>query len=307
VAGAAAVLLSFGAAQAAAPKQQTFAAPEEAVKALVEALKVNDTKALAAMLGPGSQDIVASGDPVTDRARRQEFVSLYEKKHRLEQAGADRAVLSVGPDDWPLPIPLVKQGAAWRFDTAAGRHEILARRIGRNELDTIQTCLAYVDAQREYARMGHDGAGGPEYAQQFASDKGRRNGLYWPSGQGEVQSPLGPLVAEAQKAGYRRGAGGGRPTPYHGYYYRILKAQGPHAPGGAYDYVVGGRMIGGFALVAYPARYASSGIMTFLVNQDGVVYQKDLGEDTEKIARAMQAFDPDDTWKEAKGPAAQAR
>ncbi len=303
----AAVLMAGSAAQAAAPKQQTFAAPEEAVKALVEALKVNDTKSLSAIAGPGSQDLVASGDPLADQARRQHFVRLYEQKNRLQQEGADKVVLHVGPDEWPFPIPLVKQGAAWRFDTAEGKQEILARRIGANELNAIQVCLAYVDAQREYVLKDRDRDGLLEYAQQFMSDPGKKNGLYWQAKAAEGPSPLGPLMAAAQKEGYRRGKPGGRPAPYYGYYYRILKAQGPHAPGGAYDYVVKGKMIGGFALVAYPARYGSSGITTFLVNQDGVVYQKDLGKNTEKLARAMKVFNPDETWKKVEGAAAQAK
>ena len=297
LAGAAASFLTFGAAQAAAPKQKTFAAPEEAVKALVEALKVKDTKALSALFGPGSQDLVASGDPVADASRRQQFVGLYEQKNRLEPVGTDKVVLYVGNDDWPLPIPLVKEGAAWRFDTAAGREELLARRIGANELNTIQACLAYVDAQREYVLKDRDRDGLLGYAQQFVSNPGKKNGLYWEAKAGEEPSPLGPPFGVAQEKGYRPGKPGGRPTPYFGYYYRILKAQGPHAPGGGYDYMVKGKMIGGFALVASPARYGSSGIMTFLVNHDGVVYQKDLGKNTERIAGAMKTFDPDDTWK----------
>ena len=307
LAGAAASFFTFGAAQAAAPKQKTFAAPEEAVKALVEALKGNDSKALSAIAGPGSQDLVASGDPVADQAGRQQFVGLYEQKNRLEPVGADRVVLYVGPDDWPLPIPLVKEGDAWRFDTAEGKEEILARRIGANELNAIQVCLAYVDAQREYATKDRDKDGLLEYAQKFVSNPGKKNGLYWEAKAGEDPSPLGPLVGAAQERGYPPGKQGGGPAPYFGYYYRILKAQGPHAPGGAYDYMVKRKMIGGFALVAYPARYGSSGIMTFLVNHDGGVYQKDLGKNTEKIAGAMKTFDPDDTWKKAEATATQAK
>jgi hypothetical protein len=307
LAGVAAVLLTCGGAQAAAPKQRTFAAPEEAVKALIEALKVNDTKALSALFGPGSKDLVASGDPAADQARRQQFVRLYEQKNRLEQAGPDKAVLYVGDDDWPLPIPLVKRGATWHFDLAEGKAEIIARRIGANELNAIQVCLAYADAQREYVLKDRDRDGLLEYAQKFISDPGKKNGLYWRAKAGEAPSPLGPLVAAAQERGYRRGKQGGRPVPYFGYYYRILKAQGPNAPGGAYDYVVNGKMIGGFALVAYPARYGVSGVMTFMVNQEGVVYQKDLGKDTPKIAQAMKAFDPDATWKKVEEPAAAAK
>ena len=196
--------------------------------------------------------------------------------------------------------PYRKDGQKWRFDTKAGKQEILARRIGRNELSTIQTCLVYVDAQHEYARKDRDKNGLLEYAQKFRSSPGKEDGLYWDTREGEEESPLGPLVAEAVKEGYGRKTGkqiAGQPTPYHGYYYRILKAQGKSAPGGAYDYVVNGKMIGGFALVAYPAQYGNSGIMTFIVNQDGAVYQKNLGKNTAKIAQAMESFDPDKTWK----------
>lgn len=285
-------------APAAGAKQKLFASPEEAVKALVEALKTGDTKALTAILGPEARPLITSGDTVADTQGRQRLVAEYEQAHKLEKAGDAKAILSIGKDDWPLPIPVVKAGDAWRFDTAAGQEEILNRRIGRNELSTIQFCLAYVDAQREYARLGRDGASGPEYAQKFLSDKGRRNGLYWKTLQvGEVPSPLGPLVANARAEGYGGKRVGGKPTPYHGYLFRILTAQGPDAPGGAYDYVVNGRMIGGFALVAYPAQYGGSGVMTFIVNHEGVVHQKDLGEDTAKVAQAMKTYNPDSTWK----------
>ncbi len=287
------------AAAAATAKQRSFASPEEAVKALVAAVKAGDLKALAAILGPEGRPLISSGDAVADKQARQRFVEAYEEANKLEKAGEAKVVLSVGNDDWPLPIPVVKEGAAWRFDTAAGKEEILNRRIGRNELSVVQVCEAYVDAQREYAPMGRDGAWEPEYAQQFASDPGRRNGLYWKATQeGEVPSPLGPFVANARAEGYRRKKGGG-PTPYYGYFYRILTAQGPAAPDGARDYLVNGRMIGGFALVAYPAQYGVSGVTTFIVNQDGIVYQKDLGWDTAKLAQAMKAYNPDATWKQA--------
>ena len=276
-------------------KQRTFASPEDAVKAMVEALKANDVKALEAIFGPGSKDLVTSGDPVADKAGRERFLQLYEEKNRLEQT-PDKAVLYVGNLDWPSPIPIVKKGDVWRFDAKEGTEEILARRIGKNELSAIQFCLAYVDAQREYALKDWDANGLQEYAQKFKSDPGKKNGLYWPAKEGEPESPLGSLAAAAQKQGYT--FKGSKPTPYLGYYYRILKGQGKDAPDGAYDYVVQGKMIGGFALVAYPAKYGSSGIMTFIVNQDGVVYQKNLGKDTEKAAQAMKLFDPDRTWKE---------
>jgi hypothetical protein len=269
---------------------------DSTVKAMVEALKSNDVNALEAIFGPGSQDLITSGDAIADQSGREQFLKLYGEKNRLEQT-ADTGVLSVGNGDWPAPIPIVKEDARWRFDTKEGKKEILARRIGRNELSVIQVCLAYVDAQREYALKDRDGDGLLVYAQKVLSDPGKKNGLYWEAKEGEEQSPLGSLVAVAQEEGYTGGRKpGGEPPPYHGYYYRILKTQGRSAKGGAYDYVVKGKMIGGFALVAYPAQYGSSGIMTFIVNHDGVVYQKDLGENTRKIAKAMKLFSPDKTW-----------
>jgi hypothetical protein len=287
-------LVVFGPAQAETAKQRTFASPEDAVKAMVEALKADDVKALEGIFGPGSKDLVSSGDPVEDKAARERFVNQYNEKNRLEKT-EDKAVLSIGNDDWPSPIPIVKKGGVWRFDTKAGREEMLARRIGKNEWSTIQFSLAYVDAQREYFRKDRDGDGILEYAQKFGSDKGKKNGLFWKVKEGEEQSPLGPLAAVAYKAGYRKK--GETPEPFFGYYYRILTGQGKSAVGGAYDYMVKGNMIGGFALVAYPAKYGSSGVMTFMVNHDGVVYQKDLGRNTEKAAQAMKVFDPDSTWK----------
>jgi hypothetical protein len=288
-------LMICGPSHAETAKQRTFASPEEAVKVLDETLKSKDVKALEAIFGPGSKDLVSSGDPVSDRAGYDRFNSLYAEKNRLQEESAEKVVLYLGNEDWPFPIPIVKQNALWQFDAREGRDEILARRIGKNELSTIQFCLAYVDAQREYALKDRDGDALLAYAQKFWSDPEKKNGLYWKVKEGEKPSPLGPLAAEADKQGYVRKDGA--PVPYHGYYFRILKAQGKNAPGGAYDYVVKGKMIGGFALVAYPAKYASSGIMTFMVNHDGVVYQKDLGGKTGAIAQAMKLFNPDSTWK----------
>jgi hypothetical protein len=234
---------------------------------------------------------------VASRQARERFVRAYEQSNLLEKPTETRAVLLLGQDKWPLPIPVVKEGNAWRFDTAAGKEEILNRRLGRNELNTVQVCLAYVDAQREYARVPREGDGLLKYAMKFRSDKGKKNGLYWRAREGAAPRPLGVLVATARAEGYSHKRSGGKPTPYHGYLYRILTAQGPDAPGGAYDYVVDGKMIGGFALVAYPARYGVSGVMTFTVNHQGVVYEKDLGPGTENSARAMQTYNPDGTWK----------
>jgi len=295
------VAMVFGGTPAAGTVQKTFASPEEAVQVMVTVLKADDAKALAEIFGPGGEEIAYSGDQVRDSAERERFISAYEQKNRLEEAGPDKMVLYVGDDDWPFPIPIVKVEEAWRFETSEGKEELLARRIGRNELSVIQVCLAIVDAQREYALKDRDGDGVLEYAQKFASEAGKKDGLYWEAEAGAEQSPLGPLVAEAQEEGYNTPQPAGKPIPYYGYYYRMLKAQGADAPGGAYDYVVKGSMLGGFALVAYPAEYESSGIMTFIVNHDGVVYQKDLGEETEKTALAMTLFNPDSTWKKVEG------
>ncbi len=277
-------------------KQRTFTSPGEAVKAVTDALVSEDQKALEAIFGPGSSDLLSSGDPVADQSGRERFLKLYGEKNRLEQTDG-KVVLSIGNEDWPFPIPLVPKDDLWRFDTEEGREEILARRIGRNELNAIQVCLAYVDAQREYAFKDRDADGYLQYAQKIRSDEGMKNGLYWEAKEGEEKSPLGPLFAAAQEKGYSVESSGDQPIPYYGYYYRILRGQGKDAPGGAYDYMVIGKMIGGFAMVAYPATYASSGIMTFIVNHEGVVYQKDLGQNTEKAALAMELFNPDSTWE----------
>jgi Protein of unknown function (DUF2950) len=281
---------------AAAVTQKRFASAEDGVQALIAAVKAGDVKAMLDVLGPAARPLITSGDPVADRHDRERLAHAYEESHSLVMSGETKAVLQVGTDDWPFPIPLVRDETGWRFDTPAGQEEILNRRIGRNELAVIEVCRAYVDAQREYYLRNPRGDALLQYAQQFASAEGERDGLYWAAEPGEEASPLGPLVANARGEGYQRGKGG-KPIPYHGYYYRILKAQGPDAPGGAYDYVVGGQMLGGFALVAYPASWGNSGVMTFMVNHDGVVYQKDLGPNTAAVARAMTQFNPDSTWK----------
>jgi hypothetical protein len=244
------------------------------------------------VLGRDAADIVESGDMVADTDTRQHFVAGYDEKHSVVMQGDRKAILTLGKDDFPFPIPLYHTKTGWEFDTAAGRIEILYRRIGRNELDAIQTCLAFVDAEDEYADKDR-GEGPGVYAQRIVSSPGKKDGLYWPS-DGD-QSPLGELAADAAAEGYK--VGSGEPQPYHGYYYRILKQQGPNVPGGELDYVVNGKMIGGFALVAYPAEYGNSGVMTFVVNHQGTVYEKDLGELTENIAKRMKSFNPDQTWK----------
>jgi hypothetical protein len=297
-----AVVLALGLAPpifgADAVKQKTFSSPEEGVKALMEATKKNDTKAMLTILGPEAKSIIQSGDQVSDRAAFERFVKSYEEANKLVKSGDTQAILEVGKDAWPFPIPLVKENAGWRFDTQEGKEEIINRRIGRNELDVIQVSLAFVDAEREYYQRDPDGDKLLQYAQKFISTKGKRDGLFWETKPGEQPSPLGPLVARARGEGYK--GAGGKPIPYHGYYYRLLMGQGKDAPGGAYDYVVRGKMMGGFGMVAYPAQYGSSGIMTFIVNHDGVVYQKDLGPKTASIAQSMTRFNPDKTWTAVK-------
>ncbi len=303
IAGVLVLILACGSAHAkSSHHQKSFSSPQDAVKAMAAAVKADDTKELLRIFGPGSKRIVLSGDPVEDKEGRQRFVKRYEEKHRLEEA-AGRATLYTGNDEWPFPIPILKAGNRWRFDAKSGREEILARRVGRNELNTIQVCLAYVDAQKEYAmEKGREGNGLLEYAQKFVSSPGAHDGLYWQAKKGEEQSPMGPLFAAAKERGYGDEPFGGESAPYHGYFYRILKSQDKDAPGGVRDYMVGDKMIGGFAMVAYPAKYGSSGVMTFMVNQDGVVYEKDLGRETREAALVMNAFDPDKTWTRVKEP-----
>jgi len=290
---AAALLLAISSASA----QQVFQTPEDAAVALANAIKSGAGKDLLKVLGRDAEDIMASGDEVADRESRERFVGAYDARHNVIIEG-EKAFLIVGTDDFPLPIPLTRQKAGWKFDTVAGRLEILYRRIGRNELDAIQTCLAYVDAQNEYAEKDRAGAGAGVYAQRIVSTSGNKDGLYWLSSDGDA-SPLGEFVARASAEGYKAGA---TRTPYHGYYYRILTQQGPNGPGGALDYGVKGKMIGGFALVAYPAEYGNSGVMTFLVNHSGTVYQKDLGDYTMTLVKRMMWFDPDQTWKKVSAP-----
>ena len=283
-----------------AVKQRTFATPDEAAKALVDAARAKKVQDLLAVVGPGSSSWLFSGDMVADANDWGRFVAAYDEKNRLEMRGESRAVLDVGNDDWPFPAPLVKRGSTWSFDANAGREEILNRRVGRNELDVMQTLLAIVDAEREYAATDADGNGFADYARKFRSSPGKKDGLFWPTTEGQPESPLGPLVAVAAKEGYaKQQANAEGRQAYHGYYYKILTAQGKDAPGGAYDYMVGNKLLGGFAVVAWPANYNASGVMTFLVNHEGVVYQKDLGPRSGAIASAMTRFNPDATWRKA--------
>ena len=289
---AVAALLVLGAVSTAGA-QQSYTPPDAAVSALASAAKSGDRKGILTILGPAAADIVSSGDEVADTATRERFIAAYDAKHQIAKDGDSKATMVIGADDFPFPIPLVRKGEAWQFDTAAGRLEILYRRIGRNELDAIQASLAYVDAQYEYADKDH-GAGVGVYAQRIVSQPGKKDGLYWPAAAGEEESPLGELVAAATAQGYR--VGGAR-APFHGYYYKVLTSQGPNAPGGELDYVVHGKMIGGFGLVAYPAEYGNSGVMTFVVNHNGTIWQKDLGAQTAQLAERMTSFNPDQTWK----------
>jgi hypothetical protein len=280
--------------QGCASSQTTFKSPDEAVNALVNAARAEDVGKLSKILGPDSESILASGDPVADREGRDRFVQAYDEKHQLTPAQDGSMTLTVASGDWPFPIPIIKEGNAWRFDTASGVEEVLNRRIGRNELETVQVCMAIADAQREYAANDPDGDGLPDYAKKLVSDPGTKNGLYWPTREGEEPSPLGPLAAAAADEGY--GAAKGQVNPFHGYYYRLLTAQGPSAKGGAMDYLVDDKLLGGFAVVACPAIYGNSGVMTFIVNHEGVVYERDLGPQTSAVARAMSVFDPDPSW-----------
>jgi hypothetical protein len=292
------LLIGITTAGFAAPPR-TFASPDAAAAALADAARADNAKALVAIFGSSGRNLVYSGDHVADEHGRAMFAAAYDALHKIESEGTTKAILVVGKDEWPFPIPLVRHGTAWHFDTKAGMQEILDRRVGRNELDAIQVCRAYIEAQRDYAGADRQHDGMREYAQHFMSSSGKQDGLYWPTASGEPESPIGPLVAEARAQGYGPQAKGEkphRPQPYHGYYYRILTRQGPHALGGAMSYVVQGHMIGGFALVAYPAKWGDSGIMTFIVNQDGVVYQKNLGLRTANLARQITEYDPDPSW-----------
>jgi Protein of unknown function (DUF2950) len=295
------ILLAQGCASS--PKPATpgvFASPQDAVQSLTDSLREHNTAQLLAVMGPGSEQIVASGDQVADRQRRERFLALYDQKHAIVNETPDEATLVVGDSQWPFPVPIVQRDGGWVFDVEAGKQEILNRRIGENELAAIQVCKAVADAQREYALRDVDGSDVPQYAQHFASDPGKRNGLYWLTMTDEEPSPLGVFAARAAAEGYARTGTGTAPTAYHGYCYRMLRGQGPHAPGGELDYVVDGKMTLGYAVVAYPAEYGNSGIMTFIMGSDGVVYQKDLGANTRELATEIKAYDPDPSWTKAR-------
>jgi hypothetical protein len=270
--------------------QRTFASAEEASNALFAATQSNDERAMLAIFGQDGKQVVSSGDEVQDQEMRANFVKKFQEMHRLVNEPDGTTSLIIGAENWPTPIPLVHKGNVWYFDTDAGTKEILFRRVGRNEITTIRVCQELVAAQKAYAAQNHN-----EYAQRFFSDAGQRNGLYWKAADGAPQSPIGPLIASAVAEGYEKISEGG-PTPFHGYYFHMLIAQGHHAPGGSKNYLVRGKMTGGFAFVAYPAEYRSSGVMTFIVGSNGVVYEKDLGRNTESIVKAMKKFDPDSSW-----------
>jgi hypothetical protein len=274
----------------------TFGSPEQAADALAEAWNSGSKRELLKIFGPAGEKLVSSGDPVAEKEARTRLASAYAEQHRIEVEAGRKAVIVMGKDEWSYPIPLIKQGEVWRFDVKAGAQQIIDRRIGRNELNAIKVCHAYVEAQREYAAIDRTGDGVREYARRVASTKGKHDGLYWTALKDEEESPLGPLAAAAEAQGYSAASAEGR-KPFHGYLYRILTRQGENAHGGAQDYVVEGHLAGGFALVAFPATYGDSGVMTFIINQHGIVFEKNLGANTAKIARRMKAYDPDPTWK----------
>jgi hypothetical protein len=278
---------------------RTFSSPEEAVKALVDAAKSNNLDAIIQIFGTANREWLLSGDEAEDAMKVQRFIAAYEQKSSIAMEGSDKAMLNVGDDDFPFPFPLVQKSGRWSFDAVAGKEELLNRWVGMDELNTIQALHAIVDAQREYAAMSRGQGQIAQYAQKFRSSPGKKDGLYWPAAAGEKESPLGPLVADAVRAGYRASSANTGPVPYHGYYFRILTGQGEHAAGGAYDYVAKGKMIGGFGVLAYPAKYGVSGVKTFMVSNDDVVYEADLGPGTQKGAEKIQKFDPGGGWQKA--------
>jgi len=275
---------------------RSFSSPGKAMTSLVTAVRANDMEEMLAILGPGSRELLFSGDDVEDSTGREKFLKAYDRMNTLQKVSADKVTLCIGKDNWPLPIPIVKADAIWVFDADQGKQEILNRRIGRNELHVMDVLDAYTDAQHEYASRDCGGGGVVEFAQKLISTQGKRDGLYWEVKEGEKDSPLGPLVARAAKEGYADMD----LSPFHGYYFKILKGQGKHAQGGAYDYVVKGKMLLGFALAAFPSEYGNSGVMTLIVNQEGIIYEKNLGENTTRTAEEMKIFNPDKTWEKVK-------
>ena len=280
-----------------APAQKTFDSPGAAVEAMIAAVTAHDKDALLQIFGPDSKPLISSGDPVADRNTADLILQGYQQMNRIVLDNPDTATLYIGAVNWPFPIPIVKADGMWHFDTAAGAKEVIYRRIGRNELSAIQVCDALVDAQREYFSQLHDGSAVHQYAAKFVSDSGKQNGLYWPPAEGQPESPVGPLVAMAVSENYTRNQNA--PTPFHGYIFKLLQEQGPAAAGGARKYIVKGNMTGGFAFLAYPVEYRNSGVMTFLVGKNGVVYQKDLGPDTGTVAPAITAYNPGKGWQKA--------
>jgi hypothetical protein len=277
--------------------QETFPSPREAVDALVAAVKKDDEAALLKVLGPNAKGVISSGDDAEDKSDRNQFVHKYRQMHRLVTEPDGTTTLYIGAENWPTPIPIVHKGDSWYFDTAAGKQEILYRRIGKNELAAIQVCRELVDAEKEYHAQSHDGEK-DQYAQKVYSDPGKHNGLYWQASSGEPASPIGPLVASAAKGGYGNAAEQEH-QPFQGYYFQILTAQGGKTHGRAESYVVDGKMTRGFAFIAYPAEYRSSGVMTFVVGQDGIVYEKDLGPRTAEMAKTLTRYDRDASWRKA--------
>jgi hypothetical protein len=298
------LLAAVGIAPGCASAPEQFNSADDAANALITAVRNDDQPGILKVLGSDAKEILSSGDAVADQNARESFLQAWDEKHSLVTESDGYVSIVMGNKDWPMPIPIAQdeKTGKWFFDTEAGKDEIINRRIGRNELDAMQTIMAIMDAQREYAMSDPDGDGVPEYAEKFLSDPGKKNGLYWPTAEGEPPSPLGELVADAAEEGYKRSESG-TPTPYHGYYYRILKSQGSHAEGGAYDYVVNGQMVGGFAVIASPADYGNSGLKSFMISHSGQLYERDLGDDTEKLAKAMTSFDPGEGWVKVQPPA----
>jgi hypothetical protein len=282
----------------AAQEQRVFSSPVEAATALFAAVKSDDTAALGSILGADSQQLLSSGDPVADKNARAQFAIAWDQMHRLAYDDQGRVIIYLGSDNWPAPIPIVKKDGGWVFDTAAGKDELIYRRIGRNEIYTIGVLENLVSAQQEYQSEDHDGV--HQYARYIMSDPGKQNGLYWETAEGSPPSPIGPLIADATGQGYKvqKREEPAPVAPFHGYFYKVLTSQGKKAPGGAKNYLVGGKMNGGFAFLAWPAEYRSSGVMTFMVNQDSVIVQKDLGSDTATIAKDISVFNPDSTWEQ---------